>query len=452
MNTSLATRPPMTNDDAELAVLGSILVDPECLWDIKSVLKPDDFSLVKHRHIYTAALALADIGSPIDIITLSDELLREGVAQHAPGAYIVGLMASAPSSINALSYAEVVADTARRRNLIKLSSEIAKRAYDAAESVDKTVTWITSTASDQSRGGELKRAEAVVDEVYAEFERNMAAPLKPGQVRGLDTGWLDLNTALGGWKPGLYVVLGEPHVGKSFFAIHAAQNVAARGGRALVFSLEMTAAQLIRRLCLAHAGISQYEYDQGRVPDAAIAPLYNHMAEIATWQLDIVDDMDTASAIFSTIHRECRGDNPPDLVVIDYIGLIVTDYRADNRNAELSELLRSMKRLSDSNQIPLIGPHQISDKAIQNRTDKRPKKSDGYNSGGISQHADVILGLFDESLHTNMPANPNTLEIIKLNDRLSGGADPFASVKLRFEPTGALKDWTPQEAYDGPQY
>jgi len=438
----------MTNDDAELAVLGSILVDPECLWDVKSVLKAADFSLLKHRHIYTAALALADSGSPIDIITLSDELLREGVAQHAPGTYIAGLMVAAPSSINALSYAEVVADTARRRELIKLSSEIAKRAYDAAENVDKTVTWITSTATEQSRGGELKHAPDVVDEVYAEFERNISNPLKPGQVRGLDTGWLDINTALGGWKPGLYVVLGEPHVGKSFFAIHAAENVAARGGRALVFSLEMTAAQLIRRLCLAHAKLSQYEYDMGRIPDAAISPLYNHMAEIATWHLGIVDDMETASSIFATIHRECRGPNPPDLVVIDYMGLIVTDYRADNRNGELSELARAMKRVSDSNQIPLISPHQISDKAIQARADKRPKKSDGYNSGGISQHADVILGLFDESLHTDSPENENTLEVIKLKDRLSGGADPFASVKLRFEPTGALRDWT-QEVYYG---
>ena len=447
------TNPPMTNDKAEWAVLGSILINPECVWDVKSVLKAGDFSLVKHQHIYTAALALSERGLPIDIITLSDELLREGVAQYAPGAYIAELMTAVPSSINALSYAEVVADTARRRELIQLSSEIAKRAYDAAEDVDKTVTWITSTASEQARGGALHLASDVVEEIYAEFERNVAEPLKDGQVRGLDTGWIDLNTALGGWKPGLYVVLGEPHVGKSFFAIHAAANVAARGGRALVFSLEMTAAQLIRRLCLAHAQITQHEYDMGRIPDRKVAPFFNQMGEIASWQLDIVDDMETASAIFSTIHRECRGHNPPDLVVIDYMGLIRTDYRSENRNAELSELARSMKRLSDSNQIPLLSPHQISDKAIQARTDKRPKKSDGYNSGGISQHADVVLGLFDESLHTETPANENTLEVIKLKDRLSGGADPFASVDLLFEPTGALKDFTTaEEVYFGPEY
>ena len=442
----------LENDKSEVALLGSILINPECIWDVKSVLAPTDFAILKHRNIYSAALALSDSGVPIDIITLCDEMSRAGNQDKLIGVYISELISSVPSSINALSYAEAVSDAARRRVLLKLSSDIAKRAFDFAEDVDKTVTWLTSTATAQSRGGELKHAPDVVDDVFAEFERNVTEPLKPGQVRGLDTGWLDLNTSLGGWKPGLYVVLGEPHVGKSFFAIHAAANVAERGGRALVFSLEMTAAQLIRRLCLAYAGISQHDYDSGRVESFKIDRFYQRMAEISEWKLDIVDDMETASAIFSTIHRECRGDNPPDLAVIDYMGLVVTDYRSENRNAELSELARSMKRLTDSCQIPLLSPHQISDKAIQGRTDKRPKKSDGYNSGGISQHADVVLGLFDESLHTGSPENENTLEVIKLKDRLSGGADPFSSVNLIFEPTGALKDRSTQEAPYGPTY
>jgi len=441
----------MANDETERAVLGSILINPACVWDVKSVLQADDFALVKHRYIYLAALALAERGQPIDIITLSAELLSAGVAKYAPGEYIAELIATVPSSINALSYAESVADSARRRALLKLSGEIAKRAFDAAENVDRTVTWISSVASEQARGGAISHAPDIAEAVALEFERNINEPLKPGEVRGLNTGWLDLNTALGGWKPGLYVVLGEPHVGKSFFAIHAAANVARCGGRSLVFSLEMTAAQLIRRLCLAEARITQHDYDSGRMTQLQIADFYDHIAEISGWQLDIVDDMEIASAIFSTIHRECRGNNPPDLVAIDYMGLIITDYRSENRNAELSELARSMKRLSDTNQIPLISPHQISDKAVRARPDKRPKKSDAYNSGGISQHADVVLGLFDESLHTDSPENKNTLEVIKLKDRLSGGADPFASVKLRFEPTGALKDWT-QEVYFGPTY
>jgi replicative DNA helicase len=259
-------------------------------------------------------------------------------------------------------------------------------------------------------------------------------------VRGLDTGWIDLNAKLGGWKPGLYVVLGEPHVGKSWFALEAAQNVAARGQRALVFSLEMTAEQLVRRLCLSYAGIPQRNYDLGRVTDEQAVAFYNRQAEIATWNLDIADDMDSAAEIFSTIHRECRGANPPAFIAIDYLGLIATEGDEENQNYRLAALLRGMKKLSNTYQVPLMVPHQISDKALQGRQDKRPKKSDGYASGGISQHADVILGLYRDELHNENSPDAGVLEVIVLKDRLGGESDPFTSVPLVFAKTGGLRD------------
>jgi len=298
---------------------------------------------------------------------------------------------------------------------------------------------------DQARGGAIQHAADVASNIWDKAQAYAAEPLEPGQVRGLDTGWRDLNDKLGGWKPGLYTVLGEPHVGKSFFTLTAAQNVAAQGKRALVFSLEMTADQLIERLALAEARLDRHDYEAGRIPDAAWSKFAERIGEISGWDLDIVDDQESASAITSTIHRECRGDNPPALVAIDYLGLVVTDYRGENRNEELSTLLRNFKRLSATCQIPLIVPHQISDKAIEHRTDKRPKKSDGYGSGGIAQHSDVILGLYQEALHTESPENENALEVIKLKDRLSGGADPYVRVVLTFEPTGGLRDRTYQD-------
>lgn len=434
----------LENDKSETALLGSILINPECIWDVKSVLVPGDFAIGKHRFIYDAALALSERGAPVDILTIVNEMAKAGHVDPLMGVFISELMSSTPSSVNALSYAETISDAARRRGLVKLGSDIVKRAHDLAEDVDKTVTWITSTASSQARGGEIRHAPEVVEAVYAEFENNMAVPLEPGEVRGLDTGWIDLNVMLGGWKPGFYVVLGEPHVGKSFFALHAAANIAERGGRALLFSLEMTAEQLVNRLCLAHAQLSQRDYDSGRPPDAAVDKYLARMAQIREWPLDIVDDMETTSAIFSTIHRECRSNNPPVFVVIDYMGLVVTDYRSENRNAELSELARSMKRVSATNQLPLLSPHQISDKAVAARKNKRPKKSDGYNSGGLSQHSDVMLGLYDESLHVE-GSTKSILEVTKLKDRLSGGANPYSSAQLRFEKTGALRDFTSQK-------
>jgi replicative DNA helicase len=150
--------------------------------------------------------------------------------------------------------------------------------------------------------------------------------------------------------------------------------------------------------------------------------------------------METASEIFSTIHRECRGPNPPAFIAIDYLGLIVTDDGDENQNYRLSALLRGLKKLSNQCQVPIVVPHQISDKAIEMRADKRPKKSDGYGSGGISQHADVILGLYRDELHRENSEHAGVLEVLLLKDRLGGESDAFRSVPLVFAETGGLRD------------
>ncbi|RLC67767.1 MAG: hypothetical protein DRH97_04415 [Chloroflexi bacterium] len=439
------SNPPLANDEAEWAVLGSLLIDPSCVWDIKGVLRPGDFALLKHQHIYTGVLSLADRGEPVDIITLMAELRSMGVGENVEPSYISELISGVPSAINALSYADEVVNCSRRRELLRMSGELAKRGFDAAQNVDQTVTWLAMATSGQARGGDIQHAKDVVEQVYMELETHLNVPLSPGEVRGLDTGWADLNKMLGGWKPGLYFALGEPHVGKSWLGLHAAANVAKAGGRSLVFSLEMTARQLIRRLCLAHARITQDEYDSGKVDADRLARFYERMADIADWDLDVVDNLEAASAIFATIHRECRTRKKPDFVVVDYMGLVLTDYRTKNRNEELSALAREMKRVTTSNQIAMFTPHQISDKDVARRKDKRPRKSDGYGSGGISQHGDVLLGLYDESMHSEEPKHINVLEVSKLKDRLSGGANAFKCVLLRFEPTGALSNFTDQQ-------
>jgi replicative DNA helicase len=429
-----------SSKEAELALIGSLLIDPEAVWNVKPIVQATDFYDRRNGQAYAAMLAVAERGDPVDIITVSDQLQAAG-GDGKETLYLTDAMTAVPSAINAVTYATSVAETARRRQGLKLASELARRFYDQQQDVDKTLTWGALALQAEGRGGVLKAAKDVIVSVYSELERNVKEPLAPGQVRGLDTGWRDLNAKLQGWKPGLYVVLGEPHVGKSWFALEAAQNVAERGKRALVFSLEMTAEQLVRRLCLAYAGLSQRDYDLGRITADQAERFYERQADISGWELDIADDMETASEIFSTIHRECRGPNPPALVVIDYLGLISDEAGAEeNLNYRLSALLRGMKKLSNTCQVPIIIPHQISDKAIESRQDKRPRKSDGYASGGISQHADVILGLYNPALHNENDPKAGILEVIVLKDRLGGESDPYATIDLIFSKTGGLKD------------
>jgi replicative DNA helicase len=435
-----ATEP--ANIEAEVALIGSLLIDPEAVWNIKPIVRASDFYDHRNGKIYAAMLAVSERGDPVDVITVSNQIATDGGAFGGNAdMYLTETVTSVPSAINAIAYATAVAETARRRQGLRLASELARRFYDPKQDIDKTLTWGTLALQEEGRGGVLKHARDVIETVYRELEHNVAEPLAPGAVRGLDTGWRDLNAKLQGWKPGLYVVLGEPHVGKSWFSLLAAQNVAAKGSRVLVFSLEMTAEQLVRRLCLAEAGLSQKNFDLGRVTPEQAEKFYNRQAEIAGWDLDIADDMETASEIFSTIYRECRGPNPPAMVVIDYLGLIATDEDAgENLNYRLSALLRGLKKLSSHCRVPIIVPHQISDKAIEMRQDKRPRKSDGYASGGISQHSDVILGLHNPALHNENDPKAGVLEVIVLKDRLGGESDPYATIDLVFEPTGGLKD------------
>ena len=438
----MSAKPELPEDiTAEAAVLGSVLIDPEALWQIRGDLQTADFSDARHGAIYAAMLALADAGQPLDYLTITGELRDAGkFGKDGVSLYVSGLIEAVPSSINVLGYAERVVDAAQRRRLLALASEIAKRAHNRQDEVDATQTWLVSAAQTGGRGGDLHAVRDLSVIIYDELEYNITHPLHPGQVRALDTGWRDINAKLGGWRPGLYLVLGEPHVGKSWFVLQAAAQVAATGKRVLMFSLEMTAKQLGTRLCLSAAQITQSEYDLGRIPDAKLPAFSKRVGELEEWDLDIVDDIETASAIFATIHRECRGDNPPALVVIDYLGLIVTEYRSETVNYELGALLRAMKRLADQCQVPLLVPHQISDKATDNRQDKRPRKSDAYGTGGASQHADVILGLYRDDLHNEESPNKNIMEVINLKDRLSGTADPYSSIPLYFEPTGRLAD------------
>lgn len=427
--------------EAEEAVLGSMLIDPEAIWKIESVLKPADFYVQKHRFVYEAALAIARRGENLDFLTLTTELEnRKTIVAVGGGVFISELLGAVPSALNVTTYAQTVSDTATRRGLLDTASDLARRAYNMEHDVDETITWAAATLQAHGRGGDIVPAKSVVEQLHTEFTSYVDHPLNNDEVRGIATGWRDLNAYLGGWKPGFYVVLGEPHVGKSWFVLEAAMNVAKQGQRALLFSLEMRAVQLVRRLCLSHARISQRNYDLGRVT-ADQAALFAEMEGIVSeWNLDIADDMSKASQIFSTIHREMRSENPPAFIVIDYLGLIETTFNRENTNWEMIALTRTLKNMARQLQVPIVTPHQISDKAIESRQDKRPRIGDGYGSGGTAQDADVELGLYRPEMHGGQPFEAHRMEVSVLKDRLGGAANPDKPVMLIFAETGGLID------------
>jgi replicative DNA helicase len=426
---------------AEASLLGACLIDPEAIYYVTNLLTSQDFYEAAHQVTYQAMVNVAERGNVLDVVTVQSELERLKMLEKVGGAvFVSGLVNVVPSGMNAPSYATIVLDYARRRDMLRTVSQSAQRIYNLKESTDDTITWAVQRLQSHGRGGDLVAAKDVVNELHDEFQEYIDEPLETDQVRGVDTGWQDINAALGGWKPGLYVILGEPHVGKSWKVLTAAMNVARQGKRALLFSLEMKAIQLVRRLCLQHAGITQRDYDLGRVADEQVQKFAEMEAEIYDWNLDIADSMSSASAIFSTIHREMRSDNPPEFIAIDYLGLVETSYGRESTNWEMIALTRALKNMARQLQVPIAVPHQISDKMIQGRGDKRPKMSDGYGSGGISQDADVVLGLYNPFKYGE--GLQYVMWVFVLKDRTGGASNPNAPIELTFTSTGRLVDYS----------
>ena len=456
----------LPNDElAERHLLGALLLDPETIWDIAALVSDEDFYFQKHVFVYQALARVAERGTDTsNIIAVTNELKRAGHEVITGGfAFLSALIEETQGPAYATTAALIVVDNATRRNVIKAATNALQDSYNAEKPVDDTIDAALRSLQGFGVGGEIKSASDVSQQVIATAEHFYENRLGPGQVRGIDTGWDSINRLTGGWNPGLYVLLGVPHSGKSFLCLHAAQNVAAAGGRALFFSLEMSAELLVTRLCTSHARVTSMDYRAGNFSEAQLCKMQARQKEIEDWRLDFVDDANSSGTIFSTVRREMRGPHPPNLVVIDYFNLLVGggERRYESANWEMIALSRSMKNLAQKTQCPLLVPIQVSAKAIAVRSNKRPQKSDTYGSSGPEQDADVMLTIYQDSMYyqdangkrqARRGRNEHLLEVSKVKDRTSGGAGQFSNQMLLFTEHGALLDADAQTVVDYREY
>lgn len=446
---------PLPHDElSERHLLGALLLDPETIWDIAALVSDKDFYFQKHVFVYQALAHVAERGTDTsNIIAVSNELKRAGHEIITGGfAFLSALIEETQGPAYAMTTARIVVDNATRRRVIKTATNALQDSYNAEKEIDDTIDAAMSSLQGFGVGGEIKSAADVSRQVIATAEHFYENRLEPGEVRGIDTGWESINRLTGGWGPGLYVLLGVPHSGKSYFCLHAAQNVAAAGGRALFFSLEMSAAQLLTRLCTSHARVTSMDYRAGNFSEAQLRKMQARQKEIEGWRLDFIDDTNSAGTIFSTVRQEMRGPNPPDLVVIDYFNLVEPSSggkRRESANWEMIALSRGMKNLAQKTQCSLLTPIQVSAKAIAVRDNKRPQKSDAYGSSGPEQDSDVIFAIYQDSMYyqdangkrqAGHGRNEHLMEIAKLKDRPNGGAGQFSNQVLVFTEHGALLD------------
>lgn len=389
---------------AEQSLLGAVLIDPASLNEVADLIVSEDFYLSEHKQIYLAMHELFLANSEIDVVTLIDMLVTKGIYDKSGGEdYIRTLTEAVPDALNIKDYARIVKEKSVLRQLISACSEISESAYSEQESVSEILDHAENLIFHIAQGRDTKNfrhIREVLGDVYNhlhELNTNKEA------TQGTQTGFSALDRVLAGMgKSDLVLVGARPGMGKTSFALNIATNVAKQTKKAVcIFSLEMSAEQLVNRVLASEALVNSYTLRTGE-----LAPEdWEHLA-VAAGELagcDILID-DTSGMTVTAMKAKLRRVKNLGMVVIDYLGLMTGDRHNDNRVQEVSEISRSLKIMAKELMVPVVCCAQLS-RGPESRTDKRPMLSDLRDSGAIEQDADTVIFLYRDEYYKTDAAN-----------------------------------------------
>ena len=423
-------RLPPQNVDAEEAVLGAILIDPDAIVRVATILNPEDFYREKHGWIYDTALTLHDRREPIDLLTVCDELDRRDRLDEVGGpAFITALVNAVPTSIHAEHYARIVERTGTRRRLIEAAGQIAALAYQEADDVDEVVDraeQVLFGVSERRISRELVPIKQVLSDYYDRIEY---LTRHRGELIGIPTGFDRIDKLLGGLQRSDMVILAaRPSVGKTSLALAFAHNAAKKHGqRVAFFSLEMSSEQVVQRIISAETGIDAQRLRRGEIAQDEWGRFMKATSDLAETYF-YIDDTPGASALeLRTKSRRLHAEVGVDLVVVDYLQLMRGDFRSENRVQEISSISRSLKALARELNVPVLALSQLS-RSVESRTDKRPILSDLRESGALEQDADVVMFIYRDEMYNENTEWPNIADVI-ISKHRNG---PTGTVQLYF--------------------
>lgn len=427
------------NIEAEKSVLGGLIIDPNHVGTIQSIIKEEDFYLGKHQIIFNAMERVFDKDNTLDVVTLANTLEAYGELENIGGYdYLIELTDSAPTSVNTDNYAKIVRDKAILRRLIYTADSIRNNAMEEGDELENIIDQSERMILSIGEGNQNDQPVLIRSLISEAFEKAELASIEKKDVVGLPTGYSDLDKLTTGFQPDqLIIIAARPSVGKTAFALNIAQNVATKSKvPVVIFSLEMGALDLVNRIICAEGNINATNLRTGQLTDdewSSFTVAANVLSEAPIY----IDD--TAGIKVSEIRAKCRRlkQERPDLglIVIDYLQLIDGSGRNENRQQEVSEISRQLKKLAKELGVPVIALSQLS-RGVEHRQNKRPMLADIRESGSIEQDADIVAFLYREDYHQHdeepeeMDALPdNTVEIIIAKNR-SGALD---TVKLLFK-------------------
>ena len=428
-----ADRIPPQSLDAERGLLGALLLKPDAIHDIGDSVMPDSFYAEKHRLIFESMKELSDRGEPIDILSLSEKLTNKGTLERAGGrAYIAELAGSAPAPGNFAHYAELVSRKHLMRELIGAAYEINEAAYDESREAEEVLDEAEKKVMAVSNGTGVHKFTAIADKLDDAWERIEAMSKKEGGVRGIPTGFPELDNMLSGLHPSDLVILAaRPSVGKTSLALDIARNTAVKHGTPVgIFSLEMSSEQLVDRMLAAESYVDSWKMRTGAVrAEDDFAKIRDALETLSKAPIYIDDKPGNNILAMRAVARRLKRERGIGLIVVDYLQLMepVGSKHSDSMVQQVTEISRSLKSLARELNVPVLALSQLS-RAVEQRGGK-PRLSDLRDSGSIEQDADVVMFIHREDKR-NPDAEPTNVAEILIEKHRNG---PTGRVELHFD-------------------
>ncbi len=410
-------RIPPQNLDAEMALLGSIMLRPDSLYEVVDMIKPESFYSEKHRIIFETMIELFSKHSPIDLLSVSSRLKEKGWLDQVGGnTYLAELTTTVPTSSNAKYYAEIVEKKYMMRRLIEASNHISELGYEETKELEEILDSAEKKLFDVTNFNSTHKFKTIKDELHEAWERLDHLHKKDGGngLRGIPTGFQDLDNKLSGLqKSDLVILAARPSMGKTSLALDIARQTAVDHNTPVgIFSLEMSSQQLVDRMLAAQSNVDAWKMRTGRLSVQNDFDLIRAgLDKLSRAPINIDDQPGNNILKMRSIARRLKSEKGLGLIIVDYLQLMVpTQTKSDNMVQQVTEISRSLKNLARELEVPVLALSQLS-RAVESRGG-RPRLSDLRDSGAIEQDADVVMFIHREDKYKDDADKTNIAEIL----------------------------------------
>ena len=412
-------RIPPNNIDAEKSVLGAVLVSPDAFMDIIDIIKPDDFYRKDHETIFSAMMDLFNANKPIDVVTVTEKLSALGVLDKVGGIPYLGSLADeVPLASNAPQYANIVAEKALQRRLIKCAQDISKNAYEPEGDVVAALEFAEQSVLDVMQNRASKsyvQIKDVLPEVFTKLEEAS----KSNGLSGISTGFYDLDKMTAGLHDSdLVLVAGRPAMGKTAFMLNMARHAAVKERVPVaIFNLEMSKQQLATRMLSTESGVESEKLRNGDLADSDWTKIAEGMSVLSGAPIYFDDSTDVSVQSIRAKCRKLKMEKDIKLVFVDYLQLMQGKAgRSDSRTQEVGDISRSLKVMARELNVPVVVGSQVN-RELEKRGDKRPMLSDLRESGSIEQDADIVMFLYRDEVYNPETEYKGVAEVILAKHR-----------------------------------